>query len=71
MNKDKVKLFKLGSSIASYIPSTIRNDSTYPFTDDTEEVYIMEIVGESLVIRKPNNNELNENGKQRTKNIKR
>jgi hypothetical protein len=58
MNKDKVKIFKLGNAKAFYIPATIRNDSTYPFKEE-EDLFLIEIVKESLVIRRLSKDELN------------
>lgn len=55
-NKDKVKFFKLGGSTAFYVPAIIRSDSTFPF--EVDEDLVMEIKGESLIIRRPTKDEL-------------
>lgn len=54
-NKDKGKIFSIGGSNAIRIPASIKTDSTFPFKD-IEEV-VVEIVGNTLVIRQAEKNE--------------
>jgi len=49
MLKEKTKINKIGSSKFVLIPSTIRDDSQFPFSDDEE--LVMEIRGNKLIIR--------------------
>jgi antitoxin component of MazEF toxin-antitoxin module len=55
-SKDNIKIFRLGGSTAIYVPALIKSDSTFPF--EIDEPLVMEIKGESLVIRRLTKDEL-------------
>lgn len=57
-NKTNVKVFDLGQAKAVYMPSKIRNDSSYPFTEEQEQDLVMEIRGKSVIIRAKTENDI-------------
>lgn len=56
----KIKVFRLGQAYAVYIPQKLRTDSLYPFSEEEESELVMEIKGNSLIIRLPKEDDTTE-----------
>ncbi|MCA9496830.1 MAG: hypothetical protein KC589_07830 [Nanoarchaeota archaeon] len=57
-NKAKVKVFDIGQAKAVYVPSKLRGDSLYPFSESEEQELVMEIKGNTVLIRAKRENEI-------------
>ena len=51
VKKVNVKAYDVGKARAVYLPTKLREDSSYPFTREEEGSLTMEIRGETLVIK--------------------
>lgn len=57
MLKAKTKQVEYGGAKALLLPSKIKQDSMFPYTETELEDLIIEIRGEELIIRKPSKGE--------------